>query len=44
MPRSVSGPWFRASKNGWYATLKGKAVFLGVKGREREADALKASS
>lgn len=42
MPRSVSGAWFRSGKNGWYATLNGKAVSLGVKGREHEAESQKA--
>jgi integrase len=42
MPRSVEGPWFRAGKNGWYATVNGKAASLGVKGKEREEEARKA--
>ncbi len=41
MPRQAR-PWFRASKNSWYITLNGKKVSLGVTGRERKSDALKA--
>jgi integrase len=42
MGRHVEGPWFRASKNGWYATVGGKKVALGVKGQERRAEAVQA--
>jgi len=34
--------WFRESKQTWYATLDGRKVSLGVKGRENEAEAVKA--
>jgi len=37
-----SKPWFRESKGTWYATLDGRKVSLGVKGREDEAEAVKA--
>ena len=35
-------PWFRESKQTWYATVEGKMVSLGVKGLDNEADAFKA--
>ena len=35
-------PWFRESKQAWYATVKGRMVSLGVKGRDNEAEAVKA--
>lgn len=41
MRRSV-GPWFRASKNTWYATVDGKKVSLKVRGEGNEADAVRA--
>jgi integrase len=34
--------WFRTSKNAWYATVDGRKVALGVKGRENKAEARKA--
>lgn len=37
-----SKPWFRASKQAWYIKVGGKQISLGVKGRENEADAVKA--
>jgi site-specific recombinase XerD len=42
MARSVEGPWFRASKGTWYATVGPRKVSLGVKGEGRRADAVKA--
>jgi integrase len=42
MARQAEGPWFRASKGTWYATLNGKKVSLKVKGEENEAAATKA--
>ena len=35
-------PWFRESKGAWYATVEGRMASLGVKGRENEAEAVKA--
>lgn len=37
-----SKPWFRSDKNTWYATVDGKKVSLGVRGRNSKAEALKA--
>jgi hypothetical protein len=34
MARSVEGPWFRASKDTWYATYDGRKRSLGVKGEK----------
>jgi integrase len=34
-------PWFHSVKGFWYATVGGKRVSLGVKGRENEAEAVK---
>ena len=43
MARQVDGPWYRASKGTWYATLEGgRKVSLKVKGEAKEAEALKA--
>ncbi len=42
MARHIEGPWYRASKNTWYATLNSKKVSLKVKGEENEAAATKA--
>ena len=42
MARSVEGPWFRASKNGWYATHQGRKVSLGVKGEAARTEAVRA--
>lgn len=39
MPR-IPRPWFRTSKNAWYATLNGRKVSLRVFGKEKKADAL----
>jgi integrase len=33
MARQSEGAWFRSGKDGWYATVNGKAVSLGVKGK-----------
>lgn len=33
MARQVEGPWYRASKGSWYATIGGKSVSLSVKGK-----------
>jgi integrase len=33
MSRSVEGPWFRKSKDAWYATVSGRKVSLGVRGK-----------
>jgi integrase len=38
----TSKPWFRASKGTWYCTVEGHKVSLGVKGKENEAQAIKA--
>jgi integrase len=35
-------PWFRTSKNTWYATLNGRKISLGVSGRQNKAEARKA--
>ena len=35
-------PWFRESKQAWYATVEGRMVSLGVKGQDKEADAMQA--
>jgi len=37
-----SKPWFRASKGGWYVKVNGRQTPLGVKGRENEAEAVRA--
>jgi integrase len=37
-----SKPWYRASKDTWYATLDGRKVSLKVRGEENEAEAVKA--
>ncbi len=42
MAREVNGPWFRASKNTWYATLEGAKVSLKIKGLENRDAAIKA--
>jgi hypothetical protein len=39
MARHVEGPWYRKFTNGWSATLCGKAVPLGVKGRKNRGQA-----
>jgi integrase len=42
MARQTDGPWFRASKETWYATVDGKSVSLSVKGDTNRAEAFKA--
>jgi len=42
MARSIEGPWFRASKRTWYATVEGRSVSLKVKGEGKEKEAVKA--
>jgi integrase len=42
MARRADGPWFRAGKNCWYASVNGEQVNLRVKGAESRADAVKA--
>jgi site-specific recombinase XerD len=43
MSRHVEGPWYRTSKNAWYATLPGgRKVSLGVKGEANKPAAVKA--
>ena len=42
MTRKADGAWFRTSKNAWYATIEGKAIALGIKGRESRAEATRA--
>jgi integrase len=37
-----SKPWYRASKDTWYATLDGKKVSLKVRGRDNEKEATQA--
>ena len=39
MARGIEGAWYRSSKGTWYATVNGKSISLGVKGRENEAEA-----
>jgi integrase len=41
MPKQCK-PWFRESKQTWYATVEGRMKSLGVKGEANEADAHKA--
>lgn len=41
MPRA-NLPWFRAAKNAWYVTLKGRAIALGVKGKGNRQQAIQA--
>lgn len=38
----VQGPWYRASKGTWYATVEGRKVSLGVKGPESRKEAVTA--
>lgn len=38
----VSKPWFRTSQGTWYCTMEGRKVSLKVRGRENEAEAVKA--
>ena len=42
MARHVEGPWFRAGKGTWYATVAGRKVSLGVKGEENRREAVTA--
>jgi integrase len=42
MARSVEGPWYRASKDGWYVTHEGRSVSLKVRGKANRGEALKA--
>jgi len=42
MARQSEGPWYRASKDGWYLTLNGKSVSLEVKGEKNRAEAIDA--
>jgi integrase len=42
MSRHLEGPWFRKSKNTWYATLGGKNVSLGIRGKENRKTAQEA--
>lgn len=35
-------PWFRESKGAWYATVEGRQTSLGVKGLDKEGEAVKA--
>lgn len=42
MARHVEGPWFRKQKDGWYATVAGKNVSLGVRGEDNAAEAKRA--
>jgi integrase/recombinase XerC len=39
MARQVNGPWYRAGKNAWYATVDGKSISLGVKGKRSQKQA-----
>jgi integrase len=41
MPRPAK-PWYRAQKNGWYITLNGRIVSLGVQGKANRKEALAA--
>src|SRR5262249_18961797 len=41
MPRP-NKPWFRKSKDAWYATVEGRKVSLGVRGRHGRKEALRA--
>lgn len=42
MAGRTAHPWFRDSKNTWYATIDGKKISLKVKGKGNEAEAWKA--
>jgi integrase len=42
MSRHVQGPWYRKSKNAWYATHRGKSVSLGVVGKRNRKAAVEA--
>lgn len=42
MARNVEGPWYRASKGTWYATVGGKNVSLQVRGETSRAEAVRA--
>ncbi len=42
MAGKSDGPWYRASKGGWFVTVDGRQVNLRVKGEGRRAEAVKA--
>lgn len=42
MARVAAGPWFRKSKNTWYATHQGEKISLKVRGEENEEEARRA--
>jgi integrase len=42
MARRVIGPWYRASKGTWYATVGGRKLSLGIRGEENRDAAVKA--
>ena len=42
MARQNEGVWYRASKDGWFITVEGKAVSLKVKGEKNKAEAIQA--
>ena len=42
MGRQSEGAWYRSGKDGWYATVNGKTVSLGVKGLENRRKAQEA--
>lgn len=42
MARRADGPWFRAGKNSWYASVNGEQINLKVKGIENQPDAVRA--
>ena len=42
MSRHVEGPWYRTSKDTWYATLNGKNVSLRVRGEANKPAAVRA--
>ena len=42
MARLSVGPWFRVSESTWYATIDGRKVSLGVKGKGAKQAAGKA--
>src|SRR4051794_34083646 len=42
MARRSTGPWYRAARKSWYATVGGKSVPLGVRGEDNRDAALTA--
>lgn len=42
MARQVGGAWYRKGTDSWYATVEGKAVALGVKGKAEQKEAQQA--